>query len=214
MPGRVQGKRAYVGTKRAIGAAETRQRILDAAHRLLERGDRSVLLSREVAAEAGVSRATIYKSVGSRRALLRAVFEDQGRLIDYERVRRAGQNPNSRVAVVDTVREACRAWSVMPGALRKVLALAVLDPEIGQLVAQYERYRRREIGDLAELAHGAGAFGAGVTVEEARETLIVVTAFATFDMLQWDTGPTAATERLVRLAETALRMESTSREER
>ena len=61
-------------TRRAGAAAGTRATILEAAHGLLDRREGGTLTLLEVAAAAGVSRATIYKSVGSRRALLAALF--------------------------------------------------------------------------------------------------------------------------------------------
>lgn len=61
----------------------------------------------EVAAAAGVSRATIYKSVGSRPALLAAVFEDQGRLIQFDRMLAAAQVDDPVQAILATVRESC-----------------------------------------------------------------------------------------------------------
>ena len=142
---------------RARAAAATRAGILEAAHRLLNQRDSTTLTLQEVAAAAGVSRATIYKSVGSRVRLLAAVFEDQGRLIGFDRVLAAMEEANPARAVVTTIRESCRAWSVMPDAIRKTLALAALDEEIGQLVRNYERHRRARLAALARRVCGAGA---------------------------------------------------------
>ena len=140
--------RSYDMRTRARVAAGTRASILEAAHRLLNQRDIPALTLQEVAAAAGVSRATIYKSVGSRVRLLAAVFEDQGRLIGFDRVLAAIQMDDPAVAVVATVRESCRAWSVMPDAIRKTLALAALDAEVGQLVRDYERHRRARLAAL------------------------------------------------------------------
>ena len=60
--------RRYDMSRRGAEAAATRERILDAAHRLLGRMDAGGLSLEEVARTAGVSRATLYKRVGSRRA--------------------------------------------------------------------------------------------------------------------------------------------------
>ena len=206
MPSAKHGKRRYESAKRARAAARTRQRIIDAAHGLLERDDGNVLALQEIAVAAGVSRATIYKTIGSRRELLAAVFEDQGRLINYQRVRDAQQHPDPYHAVISTVRNAAQAWSEIPGPIRKVLALAVLDPEIGELVSKYERYRREEVAALALRAHGAGVFGASITLRNATSTLVLLTGFATFDALQSDVGPAAAIEQLARIARSGLAM--------
>jgi AcrR family transcriptional regulator len=179
-------------------------RILEAAHSLLNRSDGTALTLQEVASAAGVTRGTIYKSVGSRAELLAAVFEDQGRLIGYERVRAAGALPDAAEALMETVRESSRAWSRMPEAIRKTLALAVMDAEVGEVVARYEGYRRAEMLELARRADEAGVLGAGVTPKHAAAVLSLLTSFAAFDVLRVEGGVRAATEHLVKCARAAL----------
>jgi AcrR family transcriptional regulator len=189
--------------RRAQSAAHTRERILDAAHALLDRPGGSALTVQEVADAAGVTRATVYKSVGTRAELLAAVFEQQGERVRYEHVRAAAGLPDPGQAVLETVRHACRAWARAPRAIRNALALAALDPEVGGLVARYEGYRRGEMSALAARAHGAGALGDGVTVEHAGVVLGLLTSFAAFDLLR-GMGARPATEHLVRAARDAL----------
>jgi AcrR family transcriptional regulator len=192
--------RRYDMQRRGRAAADTHARIIDAAHGLLNQRDGSALTLQEVADAAGVSRATVYKSVGSRRDLLAAVFEDQGRLIDYGRVRAAARLQDPAQAVIATVRESCRAWSVIPEAIRKTLALAVIDPEIGELVERYEAYRRAEIVELARRALRAGVMRPGLGMKDAAAALTLLTSFPAFDHLRVEHDTSAATSQLVRLA--------------
>jgi AcrR family transcriptional regulator len=194
--------------RRAEAAAGTRKRILEAAHSLLNRSDGTALTLQEVAAAAGVTRATIYKSVGSRAELLAAVFEDQGRLIGYERVRAASALPDAAEALVETVRESSRAWSRMPEAIRKTLALGVIDAEVGEVVARYEGYRRAEMQELARRAYEAGVLGEGVTAKHAAAVLSLLTSFSAFDVLRREGGVRAATEHLASCAHSALGIKS------
>jgi AcrR family transcriptional regulator len=150
-----------------------------------------------------VTRATIYKSIGTRRELLTAVFEQQGQRIEYERVWAAGALPDPGKALVETVRESCRAWSRAPEAIRKTLALAVMDAEAGELVARYEGYRRADMAALARRAHEAVALGEGVSAKHAGVVLGLLTSFAAFDLLRVD-GERAATDHLVRSVRAAL----------
>ncbi len=189
---------------RARAAAATRAGILEAAHRLLNQRDSTTLTLQEVAAAAGVSRATIYKSVGSRVRLLAAVFEDQGRLIGFDRVLAAMEEANPARAVVTTIRESCRAWSVMPDAIRKTLALAALDEEIGQLVRNYERHRRARLAALARRVCGAGTRGTQLRVREAAAALALLTSFTTFDQLRLEHDTRRSTDLLVRMAKASL----------
>jgi AcrR family transcriptional regulator len=155
-----------------------------------------------VAAAAGVSLATIYKSVGSRVRLLAAVFEDQGRLIGFDRVLAAMQMDDPAMAVVATVRESCRAWSVMPDAIRKTLALAALDAEIGELVRNYERHRRARLATLARRVCRSGATATRPRVRDAAATLTLLTSFTTFDQLRFEYDTRRSTDLLVRMART------------
>ncbi|MGH7469331.1 MAG: TetR/AcrR family transcriptional regulator [Longimicrobiales bacterium] len=196
--------RSYDMRRRERAAADTRARILEAAHGLLNRSESTGLTVQEVAAAAGVSRQTIYKSVGSRRELLSALFEDQGRQVEYERVLAASGLADAAEAVIAVVRESCRSWSLMPEALRKTLALAVMDREIRELVQQYERYRRAEMRLLAKRAHQAGVLRADLSVEEAGATLALLTGFPVFDELCLEFDARRATEHLVRTVRSAL----------
>jgi AcrR family transcriptional regulator len=200
--------RPYDMRTRGPAAARTRAEIIQAAHRLLERRDASALTLQEVADAAGVSRATLYKSVGSRRDLLAAVFEDQGRLIRFDLVLAAVRLEPPARAIIATVRESCRAWSVTPEAIRKTLALAVIDPEIGGLVERYERYRRAEMTALARRAHAGRALAANLSVPEAATILTLLTGFPVFDQLRMQCDLATATRVLVRLVTTSLGLHS------
>ena len=189
---------------RTEAAAATRAAILTAAHRLLNRPGGTALTLHEVAAEAGVSRATVYKSVGHRQQLLAAVFEDQGRLIAFDRVLAAMAIVDPRTAVIATVRESCRAWSVMPNAIRKTLALAALDVEIDELVRAYERSRRARLTSLARRWCSARGRGASGDVRAVAATLALVTSFTAFDFLRAEHDVRRSTDLLVRMAQAAL----------
>lgn len=194
--------RSYDMSTRRRAAEATRQTIIDAAHRLLGHPAGGSLTLQEVADEAGVSRATIYNRVGTRRDVLAAVFEDQGRLIGYDRVLEAITLPDWGEAVVRTVSEGCRAWEVMPGAIRRTLALAVLDEEIGELVAQFDAYRRREIADLAERTTSAPA--SDIRTRYTASALSLLTSFEAYDHLRRHHDPSQATHVLTQLATAAL----------
>lgn len=190
--------------QRGRAAAQTRTAILAAAHWLLDHREATTLALHDVAEAAGVSRATIYKSIGSRRELLAAVFEDQGRLIEFDRVLAAIRRADPARAVVAAVRESCRAWAVMPDAIRRTLALAVADADVATLVDDYERYRRRELGALAGRAHRAGVLARGLGPRDAAAALALLTGFPAFDQLRLDHDVATATARLVRIARTCL----------
>jgi AcrR family transcriptional regulator len=196
--------RRYDMQKRARAAEDTRGRIIEAAHALLNRQDGNTLTLNDVAAVAAVTRPTIYNSIGSRPELLAAVFEDQGRLIEFERVLAATRLPDARRALVATVRESCRAWTVMPDAIRKTLALAVIDPEVGALVQRYEQYRRAEMAALARRAHQAGVLDPRVSAKSAATTMALLTGFPAFDQLRHAMGTRGAASHLVHMVKSLI----------
>ena len=192
--------RPYDMRRRAAAAEDTRRRIIDAAHRLLADQNGGRLRVHEVARAAGVSRATLYNRVGPRRSLLAAVFRDQGRLIGYGRVQEAMADRDAVRALDATVRESCRAWSVIRVAIRRTLALAALDREVGRLVGRYEASRWAGLSGLVSRLGEQGALAPGIDNETGTAALALLTSFQSYDQLWERRGHDAATEQLAFMA--------------
>jgi AcrR family transcriptional regulator len=176
--------------RRSAAAERTRQAIVSAVHRLLEAPEPGRLTLDEVARSAGTTRATVYNRFGSRRALLTAAFADQGRLVRYDRVIAATALADPRGALEATLREVCRAWEARRTAIQRVLALAILDPEIGAVVERYERSRRTQMRSLAHrLASPAGP-------AEAAAMLGALTSPLAYYQFRAGAGPRAAARRM------------------
>lgn len=71
----VKGKRTYNAQLRQEQAQVTRQRILDAARRLLVRGTYSSVTIEEIAREAGVAYQTVYSIFGTKLRVAQAIIE-------------------------------------------------------------------------------------------------------------------------------------------
>lgn len=201
---RVRMARNYDMRKRRRAAEQATAEIVAAAHRLLDRPDGGALTLEEVALEAGVSRSTVYNRIGRRAELLEAVFTDQGRLLGFDRVLAALALEDPLSAVEATVRESCRAWSVMPVAIRRTLALAVMDPEVRTLVERFERARRARLAPLATTLSAAGVLPPLVDRDGAHATLVLLTGFPAYDALAFDRPAAETEDLLVRMARTAL----------
>ncbi len=193
--------RSYDMGRRGVAAAQTRAAIIEAVHGLLEAPDASRLTLEEVARAAGITRATVYNQFGSRRALLTAAFGDQGRLVRYDRVIAATALGDPREALHATLREVCRAWETIPQAIRRVLALAVLDPEIGEVVDRYERARRAQMAALAR------RLAAPVGAEDGAAILGALTNPLAYYQFRADAGAQLAARRLEHATMTALGLE-------
>jgi AcrR family transcriptional regulator len=190
--------------RRRESAERTRGAIIDAAHRLLRDPAGGALSLDEVARTAGITRATLYNHFGSRRVLLTAVFEDQGRVIGYDRVHAAQQLPDPREALTSVLREIARAWSSDRVALRRSIAIAVGDAEASALVARYEGYRRQEIGLFALRLHDAGVIDRSVPAGEVAIRMGALTSFHFFDVLAHTDSIESATARFSSVVNAAL----------
>ena len=181
-----------------MAVEQTRAAIVAAVHVLLNAPRSIGLTLEEVARAAGVTRVTVYNQFGSRQALLAAAFSDQGRIIGYDRVIAATALPDARHALRATLHEACRAWEVIPRAIRRVLALAVLDPEIGGLAERFERARRTQMASLAR------RLDAPVGANAATAILGALTHPQTYYQFREGAGAEAAARRIEQVATAAL----------
>src|SRR2546422_10506297 len=113
-------KRAYVSSVRSEAAAEKRDRVIEAAAKLLREDASIARFSLDtVAKAAGVTRLTVYNQFGSRRGLLEAVFDDIARHGGLHRLGDRMGKPDPRAAV-DRVGGAFSALRARQPANRRV----------------------------------------------------------------------------------------------
>jgi len=187
--------RSYRLGVRADGAARTRQRILDAARKVLVRSDFRGLPLELVAELAGVTRLTIYNQLGGRTGLLAALVEDTVRRMQVREVLAALALPDPQRAVFALVRETCRAWERERVVVQRMLALAAIESDAREVIARYESRRLHDIAVLVARLRGAKRLASNVTPDEATALLGALTSFAFFDQLTGDAD--AAICRLV-----------------
>src|SRR5213082_936318 len=177
--------RAYRLGRRTAAAQRTRARVLRAARDLLTaRAGAEPFSVDAVARRAGVARMTLYHQFGSRRGLLEALFDsfaDGGEL--PARLDAAFQRPDPLDSLADIVAAFARFWDAGRPWIRRVRALGVLDPELGEAVEARNARRREVVRVLVERLgqrYGRPALAVGV---QAGELLYALTSFGTFDML-------------------------------
>jgi len=183
-------KRRYDAPKRAAKAAETRRRVIDAAHRsFVEKGYGATTVE-DVAALAGVSRPTVFVSVGGKPELLRQARDialagddadvpvpqrpqfiemwrepDPGRTLDlYARNLR---EMHGRAAEIETVLQAA----------------AHTDPELTGLAAEALRQRRTGAGIVVDSILEKGALREGLTRASAGDILFTLAGAETYRQL-------------------------------
>lgn len=176
--------RMYRLGKRAVTAAETRQRIVDAARQHLFAIEDGQLNLADVAADAGITRSTIYQQFGSRRELLLAVLNDGLDRARVQRVRKAIQHPDAAEALRGMVRESVRFWAGDYQLFRKMKLLAATDAAVAEVNEVKEGVRAGHIGNLAFRLEQQGRLRDGVSQAHCVAVLNLLTSFETYDQLR------------------------------
>jgi AcrR family transcriptional regulator len=183
-----------------------RQQILAAARRLLAgTASYTAFTVDAVAKEADVARATVYYQFGSKAGLLEAICDS---------LAEAGQMRELATAFTEAdPREALRRftgcfgtfWAVDRAAMRRLRALAALDPDVGAVISARDERRREGLTVLVDRLAEATALAA--EPGHAVRVLFALTSFETFDALA---GPgqdlTAVVPDVNKLAEAALQL--------
>lgn len=171
--------RPYQLGKRQAQIEEARRRVLDAARSLLRDSERYTAFTLDaVAKQAGVARATVYYQFGSKTGLLEALCDALAEAGRMGELASAFANPDPAAALEAFVRSFAVFWDADRPVMRRLRALALLDPDVGAVIAARDA-RRRE--GLTVLVGRLGLASAGA--EEAVRTLQTLTSFETFDSL-------------------------------
>lgn len=142
--------RRYVSPARSAAAAETRERVIEAASRTLREGESIARFSLDtVAKAAGVTRLTVYNQFGSRRGLLEAVFDEIARHGGLHQLAEAMAMADPRAALDRVVEIFSTFWSrdSAVGGLHDAMAT---DPEFAEAVRERNERRRRSLTVLVE----------------------------------------------------------------
>src|SRR5262245_46846055 len=122
--------RPYRMENRQAATSETRSRILEAARQLLSREASTDLSMEAIARGADISRLTIYYQFGSRAGLLEALYDYLASRGNMHRMAEVFQVPDTYVALDKMVRTFVGFWASYPTVIRRLRAMAALDPEI------------------------------------------------------------------------------------
>jgi len=170
--------RPYRLGQRQVAADETRSRILKAAREQLEK-EASFSLD-AVARRADVARMTVYYQFGSRRGLLEALFDDLAARGGIPQLPSAFQEPDPMAGLDRLIEIFAHFWSSARVVHRRLRAIAVLDPELLETLADRNEFRRRGLRViLSRLATPAES----QPIDDLVDLLFVLSSFESFDML-------------------------------
>jgi AcrR family transcriptional regulator len=174
--------RTYQLGKRQTQISESRQRVIVAARSLLgDESGYSAFTIDTVAALADVARATVYYQFTSKVGLLEAVCDSLGDDGKMSELSSAFIDPDPLQAIEIFVDRFGQLWNVDRAVMRRLRALATLDPEVGAVIDARDRRRRTGLEVLVARLSAVGRLTADRDV--AVRVLFSLTSFETFDSL-------------------------------
>lgn len=143
--------RSYKLGQRQASTEQTRNRILTAARELLMASDGFSSFSIDaVARQADVARMTVYHQFGSKIRLLEALCDSLAASGGMEQLASAFRQPKPLDALNQYILIFARFWEVDRLVMRRLRALAALDPDFEQLIRTRDEWRRKGVRVLAQ----------------------------------------------------------------
>ncbi len=174
-------KRVYRSTLRQAQAASTRLAVIDAAARLLAQQGYVATTVDQIAAAAGVSRATVFTSVGGKSALLKTTYDvalvgddEPVSLPERPRSRRIRAEPDPRrflTLYAELVTEIDGRVALIYEAVR---GAASADDGARAVWDKIQHERRTGAGNVVQLVVSKGGLRAGLSSEAAADVVWVL----------------------------------------
>ena len=198
--------RSYTGARRR-GSPESVDRVLDAAARLIKDDAFNTATMEELAAAAGVSRATVFNRFGSKLGVLQALFNRSVEGPEMQAITEALAIENPVAALDAVIEAACAIWEAYGDVHLQLQSVGTLEPDATTLVDQQREQQRTEIEDLVRRLARAGRLRPGMSQTRAAATLHMLTSLESFLWLRRDYGLSLrqTRETIADLAPTLLR---------
>jgi AcrR family transcriptional regulator len=191
--------RPYRLGKRKTSSDEARRRSIEAAAALLADSDTPSLKMETVAAQAGITRQTIYNLFGSKTELIEAVFDHLARTGGMQSMAAAMQQSDPEVRLSAMVTTLAQFWTVTRKATRHIRAMAATDPDLRAAIQSRDQRRKMACQHVVRGFNPTGDQSLHVDV------LWTLTSFEFFDMLAGDLRtPLWLAETVLQLARAAL----------
>jgi AcrR family transcriptional regulator len=198
--------RSYTGARRRK-SPESVDRVLDAAALLIRDDAFHTATMEELAAGAGVSRATVFNRFGSKLGVLQALFNRGMEGPEMQAITDALAIEDPVAALEAVIEAACVIWEAYGAIHLQLQAVGTLEPEATTLVDQQREQQRTEIEDLVRRLAKAGRLRPGISHTRAAATLHMLTSLESFLWLRRDYGLSLrqTRETIAELARTMLR---------
>jgi AcrR family transcriptional regulator len=187
--------RPYRLGQRQAATEQTRSRIINAARELLMASDGFSTFSIDVVARrADVARMTVYHQFGSKSGLLEALCDSLAMSGGMEQLSSAFRQGKPLEALNEYILVFSRFWDVDRLVMRRLRALAALDPDFEHVIRTRDEWRRRGLHVIVQRFIEQYERPAPETLDEVSAVLYTLTSFEFFDMLA---GPTRSIQEVV-----------------
>jgi AcrR family transcriptional regulator len=192
---------------RGRGTPESVDRVLEAAARLIEEDAFHTATMEELAAAAGVSRATVFNRFGSKLGVLQALFTRGMDGPEMQSIREALAIDDPVAALEAVIEASCNIWEAYGSVHLQLQAIRVLEPDASALVGEQQAQQRAEIEDLIRRLAKAGRLRPRLSQARAAATLHMLTSLESFLWLRrsYALSLRQTRETITELARTLLR---------
>ena len=176
--------RPYSMEKREAATSETRLRILEATRQILSDESEVALGMEAIARRADVSRLTIYYQFKSRPGLLEALYDYLAMRGNMRRMAEVFHEPDPYSALDKFVSVFVGFWSSDRVVIRRLRAMAALDPEVREGIESRDARRHHIAREIMKRIAGAGKkkYNDERCIATA-DVIAMLTGFATYDAL-------------------------------
>jgi AcrR family transcriptional regulator len=176
--------RPYRLGQRQVATEQTRTRIIQAARELLMAPDGFSNFSIEtVARQADVARMTVYHQFGSKLGLLEALCDSLAASGGMEQLANAFRQAEPLDALNQYILTFGRFWEEDRLVMRRLRALAALDPDFEQVIRTRDGWRRKGVQVIIQRIVEKQMPASSKTRDEIVDVLFTLTSFETFDSL-------------------------------
>jgi AcrR family transcriptional regulator len=182
-------RRPYTtSSRRASAGRRSVDRVLEAAERLIRNGAFHTASMEELAAEAGVSRATVFNRFGSKLGVLQALFVRAMEGPEMQAIERALEAEDPIASLEGAIAAGCEIWDAQGYVHEQLQAVAVLEPEASALIDAQREQQREELRALVRRLARATLLRPGLSEPRAVATLHMLTSLESFLWLRREGG--------------------------
>jgi AcrR family transcriptional regulator len=198
-------RRPYTSGRRSRGA-DSVERVLEAAERLMREDAFHLATMDELAAAAEVSRATVFNRFGSKLGVLQALFTRAMEGPEMEAIREALELEDPVAALEAAIEASCAIWESYAFIHEQLQAIAVLEPDASALIDKQREEHRADLLALARRLSRAGRLRPGLSEARAAAALHMLTSLESFLWLRREYGLSLRQthETIAELAQTLL----------